>query len=118
MQRPFQIPPAPKYKNFIGSWPSKLEVELEVGCGNGYHLIHRTRQQADLFYLGFERTHQKFQKAQKTLSLHAKENTNFCLIHGNAENWLSHELSHLRFRTIYFLPQPLSEILTTTPSVA
>lgn len=106
--RPFSRPPSPKYRTYLGSWPStEKEVSLEIGCGNGefafaYSCLNPTKQ-----VLGFERTSLKFKVAQQRLSQLPAQPSNLCLIQGNAENWLAHDFSLFSFSEVFFLyPNP------------
>lgn len=105
--RIFTPPPPPKHRNYIGNWPDRSICSLEIGCGDGNHAFNFASCYSDKFLLGFERTHQKFKRAELKFNKLTIKPHNFCLIHGNSENWLSHDFKDFHFETIFLLyPNP------------
>jgi tRNA (guanine-N7-)-methyltransferase len=81
-------------------------LDLEIGCGVGWHPIHYTHANPDRFLVAIERTHTKFARFQSRL----KKNDpcpNLLPVHADAVAWITHSLPGRSIdRCFLFYPNP------------
>lgn len=83
-------------------------VDIEVGCGVGYHPIQYALSHPERYLVAIERTSEKFSKFARRLEAHPAIN-NILPVHADAVNWVSHhvlEASVSRYFILYPNPYP------------
>lgn len=89
---------------------SQLPIAVEVGCGAGYHPLAFVRENSGVRILAFERTTEKFEKANLRHKTHMAKSSEYerCLIiHGDATHLWSDLFKPLSLDALYFLyPNP------------
>lgn len=72
------------------SWAStRLPLDLEIGCGVGWHPIQYAKSNPDRRLIAIEHTRAKFDRFTTRLNSHP-ELTNLVAIHGDAVRWTTH----------------------------
>lgn len=81
-------------------------IELEIGCGVGWHPIEYARKNPDRLVIAIERTTEKFNKFSMRLSRHAKI-PNLVAVHADAVAWVTHFVPAKSLKRIFILyPNP------------
>ena len=107
--RPFRaekvIPP--RNRQEVGDLAeSYAGLDLEIGCGVGYHPIQYALKNPDRFLVAIEHTAIKFEKFKRRLK-HHPQIKNVHAVHANAIAWIAHELSEETVDRIFLLyPNP------------
>ena len=82
------------------------ELELEIGCGAGWHPIAYARSCPERALVAIERTHLRSGSFRGRLARHAPID-NLLAIHADAVPWLTHAPPEARFSRIWLLyPNP------------
>lgn len=66
-------------------------LDLEIGCGVGWHPIRYARAFPDRTLIAVERTSEKFRKFESRLDRHPRL-ANLIPVHGDATSWVTHHL--------------------------
>lgn len=116
--RPFQaekIEPPTGFKDF--RWPSTFQdgapIDVEIGCGVGWHPIQYTKANPDRRLVAIEHTREKFESFQGRVEKHPSL-SNLLPIHADATRWITHafpidgDLRVDRFFILYPNPEPNS----------
>ncbi|MGZ3695160.1 MAG: SAM-dependent methyltransferase [Bdellovibrionota bacterium] len=85
-----------------------LPLDVEIGCGVGFHPLRYAQENPGRQLVAFERTAEKFEKFQGRLAHHIAL-PNLIPIHGDAIPWLTHALkpsSVERYFILYPNPYP------------
>ena len=89
--------------------PAGMRLDVEVGCGVGYHPIRYARANPDRFLIAIEHTHTRFEKFERRLAHHEKLQ-NLLAVHADAVEWITHSLPEESVDRYYFLiPQSLAK---------
>lgn len=99
---PEKVPVPPDFKPFAID-PGK-PLDVEIGCGVGFHPLHYARAHPERHLIAFERTSEKFEKFLGRLRTH-EPLPNLTPIHGDGIAWVTHGIKP---RTVdrYFLLYP------------
>ncbi len=85
-------------------------VDLEIGCGVGWHPIRYARQNPDRMLLAFERTSEKFGKFERRITRHREAGIalgNLRPFHADALEWLAAQQPGPLFSRVWILyPNP------------
>lgn len=112
--RPFQrtaIKPPLGFSDF--QWPDDFfsrPVDVEIGCGVGWHPIRYAQQHTDRNLIAIEHTRAKFERFRSRLKKHP-EIQNLLPVHADAVRWVSHFLapsSVSKFMILFPNPEPKS----------
>ncbi len=88
MTRSFDPKILPKPKDFQHLFAfSANPLDIEIGCGVGYHPLQYAAENPKRTLVAFERTKEKFEKFQGRLN-HHKKFPNLIAIHGDAIAWI------------------------------
>jgi tRNA (guanine-N7-)-methyltransferase len=109
MMRTFErtkVPVPPDFRRL----PIDLDrpLDVEIGCGVGFHPLKYARQNPDRQLIAFERTSEKFAKFSGRVQNH-ESIPNLIPIHGDAIHWISHSFapeSVDRYLMLYPNPYP------------
>ena len=74
------------------SFPPTTPIDLEIGCGVGYHPIRYAQQNPDRYLIAVEHTREKFSKFESRLRGNDKL-SNLLPIHADAIAWVTHCLA-------------------------
>lgn len=86
--------------------PAGMPLDVEVGCGVGFHPIRYARSNPDRFLIAIEHTHTRFEKFERRLAHHEKFE-NLLAVHADAVEWVTHSLSPESVDRYFFLyPNP------------
>lgn len=83
-------------------------VDLEIGCGVGFHPLRYARQNPDRQLVAFERTKEKFEKFAARIA-HHDPLPNLTAVHGDALAWIAHSFGPAsvdRYFILYPNPYP------------
>lgn len=81
-------------------------VDLEIGCGVGWHPIRYARENPNRTLVAIERTAEKFAKFRERLARHP-ELTNVIAVHADAVAWVTHFAPKAAFDRVFVLyPNP------------
>ncbi len=83
-------------------------VDLEIGCGVGWHPLRYAAENRDRLLFAVERTAEKFAKFRERIANHA-ERENLVAVHADAISWMVHvapEVSFDRILLLYPNPNP------------
>ncbi len=81
-------------------------LDLEIGCGVGWHPIHYASVHPERFLIAIERTTEKFEKFATRLKHHF-ELANLIPVHADAVAWVVHHLPDASLDRIFILyPNP------------
>lgn len=81
-------------------------VDLEIGCGVGWHPIRYARENPNRTLVAIERTAEKFAKFRERLGRHP-ELTNLVAVHADAVAWVTHFAPKATFERVFVLyPNP------------
>lgn len=81
-------------------------IDLEIGCGVGWHPLRYTEENPERFLIAIERTATKFNKFQRRLLKHSPR-TNLLAVHADVVPWLVHCLpENILNRIIILYPNP------------
>ncbi len=90
-------------------WPQNFNfLDIEIGCGVGFHPLFYARQNSDRLLVAIEKTSEKFEKFQRRFENH-KSPENLVPIHANAVAWITHYVkpqSVDRYFILYPNPYP------------
>lgn len=87
--RGFSLEKIPKPKNFAPlSWRADLPLDIEIGCGVGFHPIAYAKAHPERQLIAFERT-EKFFSFERRWKNHP-DIKNIIPVHGDAVAWISH----------------------------
>jgi tRNA (guanine-N7-)-methyltransferase len=86
------IKPAGARPFALASGQAYSSVDLEIGCGVGWHPIQYSRDNSDRFLIAIEHTREKFEKFQSRFKRNS-EPANLLPVHANAIAWVTHCLS-------------------------
>ncbi len=67
------------------------EIDLEIGCGVGWHPIVYAEKNPNRYLIAIERTAEKFEKFQRRFISHGRP-TNLYPVHADAVAWITHAL--------------------------
>jgi tRNA G46 methylase TrmB len=98
-QAPFQLP---------SSFSPQTPIDLEIGCGVGWHPIQYARQNPSRYVIAIEHTRAKFERFASRLANNA-ELPNLRPVHADAVSWVTHCLppqSISRCFLLYPNPEP------------
>ena len=86
-----EVPTHPDWKTFErpSVFPASTPIDLEIGCGVGWHPIRYARENPDRFLIAIERTREKFESFARRLETHAPL-PNLLAVHADAVNWVTH----------------------------
>lgn len=101
-----KVPMPPDFRRL--ALDPNLPVDVEIGCGVGFHPLRYARANPDRQLVAIERTSEKFAKFQGRLERHP-ELPNLFPIHGDAISWISHSFlpeSVDRYFLLYPNPYP------------
>lgn len=109
MVRPFESSRVPLPRDFrrLPIDPTQ-PLDVEIGCGVGFHPLRYARRNPDRQLVAFERTREKFAKFAGRVS-HHEELPNLIPVHGDAVNWIAHSFapeSVDRYFLLYPNPYP------------
>lgn len=101
-QLPLSSPLGESERNFI----EKAKVlDVEIGCGVGWHPIQYATNHPERSLLAIEHTRDKFEKFQRRFEHH--ELSNLLPIHANAISWMTNHLSEQSISKLLILyPNP------------
>jgi tRNA G46 methylase TrmB len=81
-------------------------IDLEIGCGVGWHPIRYARENPNRTLVAIERTAEKFAKFRERLANHP-ELTNLIAVHADAVAWVTHFAPGAVFDRVFLLyPNP------------
>jgi tRNA G46 methylase TrmB len=80
-------------------------LDIEIGCGVGWHPIQYAKAHPDRFLVAIEHTREKFSKFKKRIE-NNEELANLLPVHANAIAWITHSLK----------PESVSKILILYPN--
>lgn len=106
--RPFNTANLPKIPYPPFDLPSG-PLDLEIGCGNGYHSLQYSLKHQNRHLVAIEHTRTKFLKFHRRYLNHHCP-SNLSPIHGNAINWVAQNLAPNTLDRIFILypnPNPL-----------
>ena len=91
--REFEAQYIKKPKDFKLFIPLKqnMPIDLEIGCGVGWHPLVYAKKNPDRFLIAIERTAEKFEKFQRRFESHGKPE-NLLPVHADAVAWITHAL--------------------------
>ena len=93
--RPFQVesvaPPTQLTEIPSGFLNSTEPIDLEIGCGVGWHPIRYATENSDRRLIAIEHTREKFEKFHSRYLRHPNL-TNLLPIHADAVRWITHAL--------------------------
>lgn len=103
-----EIEMPPSLQNF--QWPAAFRegapLDLEIGCGVGWHPIQYAKANPDRRLIAIEHTREKFEKFQGRHERHP-ELTNLLPVHANALHWVTHGLAPETLDRVFILyPNP------------
>jgi tRNA G46 methylase TrmB len=101
-----KIPPPPDLRPLVLD-PSR-PVDVEIGCGVGFHPLRYARENPGRQLVAFERTKEKFEKFAVRIQNH-EELPNLTAIHGDALPWIAHAIAPAsvdRYFILYPNPYP------------
>ena len=84
---PKKVPVPPDFRPFVLEPGRPLDVE--IGCGVGYHPVHYAKANPGRRLIAFERTTEKFEKFLGRIRGHAPL-PNLTPVHGDAVAWITH----------------------------
>ena len=85
---------------------SDSPLEIEIGCGVGYHPLRQALLNPHINYIAIEKTTSKFMKFKNRVQNHPKAN-NILPIQADAVNFISHYISDNKVDKYYILyPNP------------
>jgi tRNA G46 methylase TrmB len=83
-----------------------LPLDLEIGCGVGWHPIHYASGHPERFLVAIEHTAAKFARFERRLAGHPPL-PNLLPVHANAISWVTHRLPEASVERIFLLyPNP------------
>ncbi len=108
--RPFQLesvaPPREPGSFRLGEWAPNAPVDLEIGCGVGWHPIRYAGANPGRRLIAIEHTRAKFESFQGRLERHAPL-ANLLAVHADAVRWVSHHLEPASIDRCFLLyPNP------------
>lgn len=111
--RPFQAEPITKPSILEGfAFPSAFRdgaaIDVEIGCGVGWHPIKYAKANPDRRLIAIEHTREKFEKFEGRV-LRNESPSNLLPVHANAVPWITHALtkeSVSRYLLLYPNPDP------------
>lgn len=105
--RAFASTRVPRPRNVDSSRiPFHLPLDLEIGCGVGWHPITYALTHPDRFLIAIEHTQEKFSKFKRRIEAHKNPN-NLLPIHANAISWVTHVLRQECLDRVFILyPNP------------
>lgn len=86
----------------------RLPLDVEIGCGVGFHALRYAEAHPDRQLIAFERTVEKFEKFERRVRHHPKL-ANLFPVHGDAIAWITHSFlpeSVDRYFILYPNPYP------------
>ena len=90
----------------LGGFGHLRPLDLEIGCGVGFHPIRYAKQFPERDLVAIEHTAIKFEKFKRRLD-HHPEIKNVLPIHGNAISWVTHYAPVNVFEKVFLLyPNP------------
>ena len=90
----------------LGSFGSVRPLDLEIGCGVGFHPIRYAQTHPDRDLVAIEHTAIKFEKFKRRLENHPQIQ-NVLPVHGNAISWVTHQARPELFERVFLLyPNP------------
>lgn len=98
-----ELVPAPSDDLELPSQP----LDIDIGCGSGWHCIQRAKKFPNRNILGIERTHTRFKRFEGRCSRHPNLQ-NLFRVQADAVHWISHRLP-LNYVDQYFLLYPNPE---------
>ena len=85
---------------------AKGGIDLEIGCGVGWHPIRYAVENPERAIVAIERTTEKFEKFRTRLA-RKPELTNLIAVHGDAVAWITHHIPDAACDRIFlFYPNP------------
>lgn len=98
--------PAPPEEQRLNVAGILAPLDLEIGCGNGFHAIAYAKSSPERHLIAIERTHNKFRSFQSRLKGHPQLK-NINAIHSDAISWVSHCLPEEALSRVFLLyPNP------------
>lgn len=96
-----------KPRNFVEPrFAASLPLDLEIGCGVGWHPIQYARENPGRFLAAIEHTRTRFESFERRVLRHP-ELTNLMAIHADAIEWVTHALAPESVERIFLLyPNP------------
>lgn len=96
-------------KNFWDKYQS-FPIDIEIGCGVGFHPIRYSLTNPDRILIAIERTKLKFAKFQTRYQNH-REPQNLFPIHADATHWIFRHVPDFRVDRIFILyPNPYPKL--------
>lgn len=89
-------------------WSKSQPLDIEIGCGVGFHPIRYCLANPDRQLIAFEKTQEKMERFQSRLKNHPSLK-NLTAIHGDAIAWITYGISSSqvdRYFTLYPNPYP------------
>lgn len=87
---PEKIPLPPDFRSL--SFDPNKPLDIEIGCGVGFHPLHYARANPERQIIAFERTSEKFEKFLGRIKNHPAL-PNLIPIHGDAIAWIVHGIA-------------------------
>ena len=105
--RPFDPTRIPKPRIWIPfQVPPKMPLDLEIGCGVGWHPISYAQKNPDRFLIAIEHTAEKFGKFHRRYERHEKP-SHLLPVHANAISWVTYQLPPNCLERVFLLyPNP------------
>jgi tRNA (guanine-N7-)-methyltransferase len=109
--RTFRPEKIKKPRGFLApAFPGWVPLDLEIGCGVGWHPIRYAKENPDRYLVAIEHTRTRFQAFERRLSSHAAKQVaipNLMAVHADAIEWVTHALSPASVQRIFLLyPNP------------
>lgn len=105
--RSFRAEKIRKPRNFVEpKFAQGVPLDLEIGCGVGWHPIQYARENPDRFLVAIEHTRTRFESFERRTFRHP-ELKNLMAIHADAVEWVTHALGPQSIERIFLLyPNP------------
>ena len=115
--RPFRPDRVPLPKCDVDFPDAGMEVDLEIGCGVGFHPIQRALNEPARQLIAIEHTKTRFSKLQGRLEGHPHIQ-NVIPVFDDAVSWVTHRVPAQSIGNVFLLypnpyPNPCSEFLIT-----
>lgn len=77
------------------SFSPETPIDLEIGCGAGWHPVSCAKEHPERFFIAIEHTREKFDKFFRRVQTHRKDGLldNILPVHADAVRWITHCLA-------------------------
>ena len=106
--RPFNPSQIPQTRTRTALSPISCPLDIEIGCGVGWHPIAYARKHPNRYLVAIEHTAEKFEKFARRLRRNPAAR-NLLAVHANAISWITHEVTTQsvdRYFLLYPNPYP------------